>query len=219
MVTNRVLIPFNMLYDTEMGLINLIGEKYMDPEEFEDGLIIQPHGINYEFLKERPMKNPLGEYTVKEEDADFYYKEFMEKKYNEILEYAEPTAILDMVKHFIKTNGAVTVTVICSTEEEYDIIDKNLGEFNFFQCILVKDYKEIDLKNYDTIYIKDITDLLLFEQSLDGKKVYIASYYHNFTFGLEEPVLDVRVTTLLLSKAEVSIIDLYAEEDYIICEG
>lgn len=219
MVNNNVLIPFNMLCDTEMGLINLIGAKYMDPEEFEDGLILQPNGINYQFLKQRPMKNPLGEYVVNEKDADFYYKEFMEKKYDEVLEYATPTALLETVKHFIKTNGAITVTVVCNTVEESDILDRYFNDERYLKCILVDGFNGIDLKLYDSIYIKDIEDLALFEQSFDGKNVYIGSYYHNMTFGLEEPVPDIALTTVLLSKAEIHVVDLYAEEDYIICEG
>ena len=213
---NNILIPFSMIYDTEMGLIRLIKNKYLDPEEFEDGLFNQPDGINKYFLKQRPMKNPLGEYTVKEEDADYYYKEFIEKKYLEILEYSITTTVYEWVKKMIDYSN-LSITIICNIDEEMNMINECFG--NRVQVIIPDDYTDIELKIYDTIFVKDIEDLLLYEKSMDGKNIYMANYMHNYTFGLEEPVPDVRITTLLLDKAELNIIDMYSEDEYIVSVG
>lgn len=211
---NSVLIPFDMLYDTEMGLIKLIANEYMDPEEFQDGLLFQPDGINKFLLKQRLDKNPLNDYVLNEEDTEYYYTEFMEKKYNEILKYSPKTGIYSIVEKFIKQENGISVTIICSSEEEINIINKDFSDGNI-QCISPDDYSEIDLRLYDSIYVKNIDNLFLFEEVLDGKSIYMATYMHNYTFGLEEPIPDVRVVTLLLDKAELYEIDMYPEEEYI----
>ena len=212
---NSVLIPFNMLYDTEMGLIKLIADKYMDPEEFQDGLLLQPDGINKYFLKQRIDKNPLTDYVLKEGDTEYYYNEFMEKKYSEVLQYSPKTGIYSMIEKFINQENAISVTIICSDEKEMDIINRDFDD-GPIQCISPDDYEqEIDLRLYDSIYVKDINDLFLFGDSLDGKNIYMATYMHNYTFGLEEPIPDVRVVTLLLDKAELYEIDIYPDEEYI----
>lgn len=217
MEANRALIPFNMIFDTEVGLINCIGAKYLDPEEFEDGLFNLPDGITKYFLKQRPMKNPLGEYTVREEDADFYYNEFIKKKYDEILEYSVKTTLFTMVEKMLKYPTSISITILCDTIEEVDIVNEAFN--NKVSIICPDSYKDIDLRMYDSIYVKDVKDLFLYEAPLDGKNIYMSSHLHNFTFGLEEPVPDIEVTSLLLTKTDINIIDLYSEDEYIVPVG
>lgn len=216
---NRVLIPFDMIFDTELGLLKLILTRYMDEEEFNVGMLNHPDGVLKFLLNGRASKNPLTDFVVREEDADFYYNEFIAKKYNEILEFSQDTAIAKFVKKMLPVS-TLNVTAMCSTEGETIMLDEYFNEGLEYVLVDYDDLENsIDLRSYDTIYVKNIEDLYLYKQSLAGKNIYMASYLHNYTFGLQEPVPDVRVSAMLLDQSDLYTIDIYSEDEYIVVEG
>ena len=80
MYSLNVLISFDMIFDTELALLTLIREKYLDPEEFNFDLITQPPSVLKYLLKYRGDMNPLVDFVVNKEDAEAYYYKFLEEK-------------------------------------------------------------------------------------------------------------------------------------------
>lgn len=216
MYSLNVLISFDMIFDTELALLTLIREKYLDPEEFNFDLITQPPSVLKYLLKYRGDMNPLVDFVVNKEDAEAYYYKFLEEKYDEILEYTEETSIFNLVVKFITSKGMVITTILYHDEREEKLIDK-FNKYGHINKLLVGDWKEdIDLNKYDTIYLKDYKKVLLFDiTKFSGKNVYISSNIYNMTLTPDDTVIpDVDVSALCMDYNEIAIIDLYKENQY-----
>ena len=217
MYSMNVLISFDMIFDTDLALIRLIREKYLDPEEFKFNLVTQPPAVLKYILKYRGDINPLTNFVVNEEDADEYYFKFIDEKYDEILERTEPTTIFDLVSKFITSKGLIMTTILYHDEREEELI-KKFNRYGHIDKILVDDWKkDIDLNKYDTIYLKDYQKVLLFDfLKFNGKNVYISSNIYNMTLdGIKEEMIpNVDISAVCMDNNDISIIDLYNAMEY-----
>ena len=85
---SEILIDFNCYIDTEVGLIRLIREKYLDEKVFNVDLLRSNLRIIIKMLMERKEVNPLYLFANKDisrKDLDDYYQQFMDEEYDNIL--------------------------------------------------------------------------------------------------------------------------------------
>lgn len=174
----NVLIPFNMIIDTEMGLLKLIQFDYNNTEYFYPGIINGDDTFKKYVLLTRNERNPLC-VAVKDEKmdcADDLYKQFMEKEYNSILQLSPPTALRD-VGSILRTSidKVVKINILCETDDEIELLINRLIPYDD----IVKGTPEtISISQYNVLFVKDTKDLMKYKD-VEGKEIYVADYEFN----------------------------------------
>lgn len=209
---NNILVDFNLLIDIDFGLIKLIKEEYSD-NDFIDNIILRMRDkVIIGQLIDRQDKNPLSIVLKKEyrDSMDSLYKEFIENEYNSILKYSVCTSLLDLMITYTETSTC-TITVICKNKLEEQIINKYK-----LKTILCNDFSEIDIKEFDSIYIKDYSKITEFK-GLKAKNIFIAKYKFNLEEDIYTPLNDISI--LVADINIVSVIDVYESSKYVKLEG
>ena len=174
----NVLIPFNMIIDTEMGLLKLIQFDYNNTEYFYPGIINGDDTFKKYVLLTRNERNPLC-VAVKDEKmdcADDLYKQFMEKEYNSILQLSPPTALRD-VGSILRTSidKVVKINILCETDDEIELLVNRQISYDD----IVKGTPEtISISQYNVLFVKDTKDLTRYKD-VEGKEIYVADYEFN----------------------------------------
>ena len=174
----NVLIPFNMIIDTEMGLLKLIQFDYNNTEYFYPGIINGDDTFKKYVLLTRNERNPLC-VAVKDEKmdcADDLYKQFMEKEYNSILQLSPPTALRD-VGSILRTSidKVVKINILCETDDEIELLVNRQIPYDD----IVKGTPEtISTSQYNVLFVKDTKDLTRYKD-VEGKEIYVADYEFN----------------------------------------
>lgn len=192
------LFDFQAICDTDIGLYRLIKREYYDRNIFKNELF---DSNDLDFIRTvlllREHLNPLTEFCKKDimsnEELDDLYKQFLDEEYDKILELSYPSAIMSIAAMSNTVNKIVNVTILCKTEKEKEWV--NLYD-DRLKCI-ISDYNEFSLKKYDTIYIKDLYSLLLFDQDTINKKNII---FPRFNFNLESGSSKMELPILEVSK-------------------
>lgn len=222
MYGNTILIAFDMIADTEIGLIRMIKEKYNDESIFYPGILEMDDANLIYNLHMRKNDNPLF-VAVKDdenqEQMDSYYNEFMEKEYDSILENSILTPILKLISTFISSNGIVNVDILCKNKQEEQYI-KRIEGLEKCGVIIQDDYSKVDISKYDGIYIKVFKDILKFK-NLTTKTIFLANYKFNLketdNDGIEVPLPEVSIE--IVSSNVLKIIDIYSIDKLEIAEG
>lgn len=185
-IGNNVLITFNMLMDTDIGLFKVIKEKYYDPDVFNDKLSTLTDNQLKGLLQENESKNPLAIImdNTSIEQMDAYYNEFMKSEYEDIIKNSAPTTMVSVVSNFINSS-AIKVEILCATQLEYNTIqdlmkdERSIG----YRIILEPNRSELDISLNDTIFIKYMDELFEFE-NVSGKNIMCADYLYNLDIDL-----------------------------------
>lgn len=194
--TLNPLFDFQILCDTDLGLYKLIKEDYYDRKVFDNDIFdSEDERFIKTLLLTRDKFNPLFLFckkkTMKDEELDTLYKEFLNEEYENILKYSKATNIMDLLCISNSIKNVVNATVLCQSQSEIDWIHKYN---NKIKCIIGK-YENFDLSKYDTLYLKDIYNLLLFNQdTLDMKNIMLPRYLFNLEIAsrnIEMPIIEV----------------------------
>ena len=214
------LIPFDLIIDTDYGLIQLIKDEYNDKSVFTDLVEARYEQLIW-CLYNRNNSNPLTQFMWKEDDKesiDSLYEDFINTKYIDILKRSRPTGFYEAVKLFNKSDGAITPIIMCKNKMEESYINKlsKVDEIIPSLSVIVGNYNDIDVSTYDPIYFKYYKDTLKCLDKLKGKNIYIANYKFNFISNEKgEKVLLPDISLLLLDQNIAKNIDIYSfnEED------
>lgn len=208
------LFDFQALCDTDLGLYRLIKRDFYDRSVFNNELF---DSKDERFVKTmlmcRDHFNPLFLFCkknkMKDEELDDLYREFLDKEYDNILKLSPPTAIFELAAVSNSVKKLVNVTVLCKSENEKQWIQKYDSRL---KCI-IEDFQDFDITKYDTIYIKDIYNLLgLKQETIDLKNIFIAKYVFNLeiaTSKLEIPIINI--TQRYYKKNKFILIDPYKD--------
>lgn len=192
------LFDFQCLCDTDLGLYRLIKKEYYDRSVFKNELFDSNDEI---FIRTellcREHLNPLFIFCKKDimsdEELDDLYQQFLDEEYDKILKLSPITSIMNVASTSNNVRDLVNVSILCKSEEEKKWINKYTNKLN---CI-ISDYNQFNLRRYDTIYIKDIYTLLLFDQNtLKNKNILIS----RFNFNLENEYHKIELPILEVSK-------------------
>lgn len=180
--SQTILVEFDMLVDTEYGLIRLLKDKYCDERFFFKDILNLEEKLLKGVLMERTMFNPL-QVAFKDESLvelmDSFYKQFMEREYEEILKRSCLTNIINVVKMGIDTEGVIRFDIICKNKMQRDYMTHIMSDCLPSLYNIVLDTEELyDVSKYDAVFIKDIRNLVRYK-NLYGKVIYLANMTYN----------------------------------------
>lgn len=206
----KVLMPFNVLIDTDVGVWKLIQDEYHNEVFFLPGMLDVLDVHKKYMMMTRDTRNPLLTILTEpsEELADDFYNQFMEKEYNNILEKSPTTdvcKILDTMR--ITKSNIIRLTILCRNEEEKQcILDRDIVH----DSIIVGEMEKISLSEYGVIFIKDVKDLDSFRR-VEGKIIYIANYGFNIYKDPESvnPILPFEVIERYSGENEFYVYSVY----------
>lgn len=196
MYTLDPLFDFQCLCDTDIGLYRLIKKDYYDKSIFDNYLFdSKDDRFIKTILLSRTKFNPLfifcKEGKLTDEDKDNLYQQFLDEEYDRILELSEPTSLFTIASASNSVNKIVNVTVLCDNEKEVKWVSK----YNYKLKCIVSKYKNFKLDNYDTLYLKDIYNLIQFNQeSIKNKNIILPRFMFNLETAyskIEMPIIEV----------------------------
>ena len=213
-ISNKILVDYDLLFDEDFGLRQLILDEYTNDEHFKIDLLskLSKNILNGIFIN-RDNKNPLTIMLKSEyiDSKDSLYEEFINELDYKIISLSPKTDFIKFIKALTLTKE-IDITILCKKLLQKQNI-KN--ELNDIPCnIIVCGNNKINIDKYDSIYIKsyDLLNLIEFPR---GKNIYIANYkFNSLEFILSDSNNNIDEEMLeniyLLSKAnKLSMIDIY----------
>lgn len=214
------IVPFNLLVDTDVGLIKYISENYNDPTVFYSGLLSSPVKPLIYLLYNRTIVNPLSVVSIDKLNPklDLYYDEFMDTKYTDIINNSITNNLFNAVKLWCNSDKAIRPTILCNSELESITISKLLDSEDSFDTV-IGTYKDITIKDNDPLYFKNYSDLLQSMGKIVGKNIYIAGYKYNFIEDKDGKVTLPESSILLADRNIIKITDIYTIDDSFVPKG
>ena len=202
-ITNNILVDFEMIVDLDIGIFNLVKEKFSTSDCFDSNIINNTNvdTMIYRLINEK-YPNILD--LIKTEDySDFstenLYNTMLSRYYEEIFKKSIITDILNLMNAYIMSN-VVVVTVLCKNQQEQQLINNINSKFH---TVIFE--KDMNVDDYDSIFIKKYKDILEFD-NVQCKNIFVANMQNNMD-DKNTPLLDI---SALMSKSNnIYIIDLY----------
>lgn len=202
-ITNNILVDFEMIVDLDIGIFNLVKEKFSTSDCFDSDIINNTNvdTMIYRLINEK-YPNILD--LIKTEDYfDFstenLYNTMLSRYYEEIFKKSIITDILNLMNAYIMSN-VVVVTVLCKNQQEQQLINNINSKFH---TVIFE--KDMNVDDYDSIFIKNYKDILEFN-NVQCKNIFVANIQNNMD-DKNTPLLDI---SALMSKSNnIYIIDLY----------
>ena len=217
-----LLIPFNCIVDTMVGLVNLINKEYNHPNVFKSDLIAELC-LNIKelvsWLYKREYLNPIYSLmnSPEEQVANDYYEEFIDERYPDILELSVFTEIFNLIQVFRANNDDIKITIAYSEECEKNF----LSGFEEFNDIPLVSYFELDdkLDHYNQFYFNSVYDPLLYHVAprINHKSIYILDYKYNYDEN-GELEMTLGIQGLMVQLCKVSTISAYIQNKLVIDE-
>ena len=219
---NSVLIDFNMIIDTDFGLLTLIDREYLDNEVFSVDWFNQHHIIKelVKALYEREERNPLSEVVLKEkvsyDTIEQLYSEFIstKKTYNEILNLSMVTEIYNLIESF-KSTGDINIGIVCNNQEELDFLNtlkvtKPITKFLLFDLSpqIISKYNQFYIKYTDSMLTKFISDIIT------TKTVYFANYKFNINDEKKTVNINKYTDRISANMNNLGVIDIYNKNNF-----
>lgn len=174
---NSILVDFDSLIDTDLGLLRLIKNEYNNPKYLDSDYLnnVEYNVLVYSLVK-RENENPLT-LVVKDNYIDSIEElrnQFFRDDYKKILKQSGETNLVSLIKQYIYSNQ-IDVTVLCKNKEEEAII-KNI--YDKIKIIVENNYSNISIDKYDCLFFKRAKDLLKLK-NVKVKNIYICNYNFN----------------------------------------
>lgn len=190
----RSIIPFDLLIDTDMGVLKYIQISYVDKERDDlfYSTILEMIGPEHNsflqyLLTERSFVNPLSVVVKTEKmlttQPDSFYEKIMNEKKDTILKLSMSTAIMDMVCKSLFLQDSLKFDVLCKDEKESNALMSRLKNHfktpNIPITIIIGTPEDVDINRYGSIYLKDVRDIEKYKKPIEGKNIIIARYTFN----------------------------------------
>lgn len=192
----KVYIPFNMIVDTDVGVIRIV-EKITDLQEY-------PINKLKSFLLKRNSENPIQDYCKlrKVNLPVNTYDMIITEKYKTVLNLSYWTDILAFVINTYKLglSNDMEITVGCDNDLEIEFFKKNLSSLKY--SIDIRLNQNINLNDYEYIFTKYLDEFYvdyLIHNKINGKRLYVADYAFNTIVDEEtgnftvDPILHLRL--------------------------
>lgn len=169
---NKILIPFDCLFDTDIGVFRVISKYYANNSVFNLELL-NKDGELRDQLKD--YNNPL-ELVIRDEykhKANDFYLEFLTKEMEKInLESMPIKQMIDFVSKIEGTKmGLITFIAIDDTQKE-------ILQRIFNNPVIKGNYESIDVKRFDIVFVKRLSNANFFK-NIEGKYIYTFDYSYN----------------------------------------
>lgn len=199
--TNNILVYFNMIVDTDIGIYEVVKRKYNNPNLIDP--IINTISIDALLLrlKEERYNNILDMFMDSEKyNTEDLYNQLIDQEYDNILKYSLVTDVYRLMNVYIMSN-VISVTVLCKNKQEEQIIKKM--NKNFSTVILDDDLK---IEDYDSIFLKNYKDIV-FLKNIHCKNIFICDYQNNIDEKENIPLSDI--TTIIGKTNDIYTVGLH----------
>ncbi len=180
----NTLIDFNLLVDTDIGLIRFIRNNFQDDRVFKLDIVNKSDRYILSLLYSRENWNPLSIISTEDniKDIDKLYKSFFDEYKQDILKLSltqkSLNRFVELMFHNSSTFGINPSIYVTDELEEYEV-----GRFfEIYNIINTKDKKI--LKSKDVYYVKDYRFFTTnhIENTIVQKKIYISPRKYNMTY-------------------------------------
>jgi hypothetical protein len=180
------LIFFDCIYDTDVGLIELIRREYRDSSMFNleslDSFENRRQLIKFLYLRDQP--NPILPFMNNKNDietADDLYNQFMSKEYSNILDLCVRTDLYNALLLFINAEE-IKATVFCKNDLERYLLesDPDLSDLEIIDSVDLNN----KINSFEQFYFKSIYDQTQLNiYNIIRHKVI---YYMDYRFNLDD---------------------------------
>lgn len=195
-----ILVPFELIFDIDFGLIKLIKEEYAS-DIFDANALNSSDDTIKRLLVSRKKYNPLS-ILSNNEDIDEYYSQFIEREYDSILSKSIITGIGLYCASISKLDD-FEVTIKYSDDRELEMFSsKSFDKFNFIHS------NEVNCRDYDCIFVKKLPDLLEY-RNFNWICIYLARYAFNTVIVDGKETIDAEFAKIISSTNDCKILDVY----------
>lgn len=207
------LIAIDTMIDTDTGLFKLIKEEYMDPNIFDQEVMNLDMIAIVSRLYFRSVTNPLRllcKSTVSGNDIDDYYNQFIDERYQDILNNSLATDFTDAVEYFTNSPEIHPTLMYYREEEKKQIL--TFPEFHKLPKISYEEALE-NTDKYSQFYFKYIAQAAEFIKE-NSKSFYFSDTGVNVTengepneqgFGPEKDI----ITLLIAENNNINFFNIY----------
>ena len=182
------LIDFDLVVNTELGLIRFIRENFQDERAFNLEILNKSDREILSLLFSRKDKNPLSIISTEENlgDIDKLYKSFFDTYQKEIIDHSTSDSTIYKFVELVANSGSNFGTIsffAVRNEIEKESLRSHFGNLNFID----RDSAS-GIMAKDIYYVKDcsiFTDLGL-QDRLARKKIYFSPRQYNLDYFEEE---------------------------------
>lgn len=200
--SNNILVDFNMIFDTDLGILKFLMNKYPKSKFFIEGRSEATEYFLKYLLYTRSYRNPLIVLIKDKYDIDDLYNQIFNEKWEEVLKYTKPTSIYYFLSEFGVSNG-YNITVNCkNTLEQIRCEKERNNPWNYKIDVS-------DIKKYFCIYQENSEDLQKYK-NISGKSIYLCDYGPNYIKDENGDNIPNIIAELLSKTNEVKYINKYA---------
>lgn len=208
--TNRILIDFDAVIDTDVGIAKVINKRYNNPALINQKMIRQTTESYKFLLLNRIYQNPLFMFMNEEyrSSANDLYREMIttDEVYQDILKNSTTTGIFNMVLEMINSKSSCIPTILCKNQTESDYIKSIL----VVETIIADPQDTVDMSNFDTVIVKFVEMPKQRFTNLEGKNVFICKYRFNLNAD-KDSLKTVYYAELTMNANDVYTIGVYDE--------
>lgn len=207
----NILVSFESIIDTDMGLMRLIKSDY-DSGFFYPTILNNTEEFQHLVLNLRTYPNPLVTLMDIDNDddletADDLLRQFKDQEYQKILDLSPAATFNTILSSNMYSKDIFKLTVICRNQAEADILKvKGINA----EPLLCNDLKSISIKKYQVITVKDISELDGFI-NVERKAIYVPDYRFNVkrVKGFKGPLLPQHTLEDYADKNEFNVYAAY----------
>lgn len=187
----RILIPFDLICDIDIGIIRYLKSDKFDSEKISN--------VNEDDFYKSKLSNPVKFVidTLSDDNADIIYNDLLvnpKDEYN-IIKLSPLMELSDLIIYYINSNIDIVIDIFVSSEIQGNFIKNNYISSKVNIIYL----KDIELKNYDNIFIKFHDELSNFD-ILDFYSKSITFLKIEYNTNINKKILDLYNTHLITTR-------------------
>lgn len=183
--TLNAVIDFDLIVNTELGLIRFIRENYQDAKAFNLETLNKSDKEILSLLFSRKNENPLSIISTEENlgDIDKLYDSFFENYKQDIIDHSNSdSTIFKFVNYVVHSSSNFGVNAFIATTD--DIESKSITSHFGIKARTIQKLDAGNITTKDMYYIKDyrfFTKINL-EDKIAGKKIYMSPRQYNIDY-------------------------------------
>lgn len=204
MEKNKILIPFDLMVDTDFGLIKLIQEEYR-ADIFDKTVLDSDDKSIKRYLVKRTNPNPLSILT-NDESIDEFYAQFIDQRYQDMFDRSCVTGIGDFCIRLMVFSD-FELYIQYTNEVERQFADNIVCWINTDSVFSI-DKSKVVPSEYMSIFAKNVRDLLTY-RDLNGINIYLARYAFNVCMDNGNEILAEEKYGIIFMTNILKCIDVY----------